>query len=419
MYNGIVKKVVNHTVFKNSLALMILQFSNVIAPILVLPYLTRILGIEGFGLVMIALSISSFFVVITDFGFNLSATHLISENIGNVKYINNLISVIYIIKITIISLLLIATLFISNFFEVFNSLDFYYIFYIFLNVSMLTLLPTWLFQAIEKMKYITIYVSLSKIIYLILILFFINNGNDGANVVLFLALSNSIGLLVSFYLMYSFGYRVILPVSFYENLSIAKYSSKFFISRFAVTIYTTLSTFIVGNGAGVQQAAIYGASEKLYQASQTITGTISQALFPHMVKNKESQLLFYVTLILGTVMAFAFTVIWSFADVIVTFIFGDSFSDSIPVFKCFLIISFVNLISVNYGYPAFSTINRIQFANYTTYVGAVIQIIALSFLYVKDNISALNVTYSILLTEVSVMLLRVFFYYKFKRKYVS
>lgn len=50
------------------------QGIQVLIPILTFPYLIRVLGIEQFGLVSYALAFVSFFVVFTDFGYNLTGT---------------------------------------------------------------------------------------------------------------------------------------------------------------------------------------------------------------------------------------------------------------------------------------------------------------------------------------------------------
>lgn len=65
-------------VAQNFLSLVMLQGANYVLPLLILPYLVRVLGAEKFGLVMFAQSFAVFLTVFVDFGFNISGTREIS-----------------------------------------------------------------------------------------------------------------------------------------------------------------------------------------------------------------------------------------------------------------------------------------------------------------------------------------------------
>ena len=61
-------------IVKNYVALLFIQGANFILPLIILPYLVRVLGSEKYGLVMIAQSVALFLTIVVDFGFNISAT---------------------------------------------------------------------------------------------------------------------------------------------------------------------------------------------------------------------------------------------------------------------------------------------------------------------------------------------------------
>lgn len=65
---------------KNTVSLTLLQIGQYVVPLIILPYLTRVLGAEGFGQFGFAVAFTMYFVLVVEWGFNLSATRDVSVN---------------------------------------------------------------------------------------------------------------------------------------------------------------------------------------------------------------------------------------------------------------------------------------------------------------------------------------------------
>ena len=65
-------------IIHNFTSLSVLQAANYLFPLIILPYVVRILGPEKYGLVQFAAALNIYFLIICDYGFNLSGTRAVS-----------------------------------------------------------------------------------------------------------------------------------------------------------------------------------------------------------------------------------------------------------------------------------------------------------------------------------------------------
>ncbi|MDC6820767.1 O33 family O-antigen flippase [Escherichia coli] len=409
----------NFTLIKNIFYLFIVQIINYVAPFLVLPYLSRVLSVDNFGLLMMIISASSIALIVTDYGFSLSGPLFVAVNKHNKVVINQYIGTIYLIKSVLISMIWFLFLFI--YFISDNEITSHFSNILWLGVIITTqsFQPIWFFQGLEKMKNITFSLIISKSVYVILI-FCLVKTNHVERVFLALVLSNVVTLVISNYLLYRNGYAIGTPCNklFRDEI---KNSFPFFLSRAAVGVYTSASTFIVGSFAGLNQAAVYSSAEKLYQAGQNALSPISQALYPYLARSGDKKTLYKFVVLFFILLCMICILSSYYSNTIVMLFFGNKYNAASQVLNVFLLSLVITFVSFNFGYPAFAAIKRVQIVNYTVVLGGGLQLLMIIILIVSEKITPLNMARSVLFTETLVLISRLglYFYLILKNDNVS
>jgi len=398
------KSMFKHKVARNSMALGVMQIANFLAPLLVFPYLTRVIGIDAFAGVIFTLATIQFAYVITDYGFSLYATYEISHQRENVDAINNIITSIFGAKILLVVIagLIVYTVGVYSEYHQYENMFTYAI----IAVIGQAFQPIWFFQGIEKMKSITIYMVITKFLYVLLVMLFVNEPQDVSLVVLAWAVAQVVGAVIAIVFVYVEGYVIERP-TYYSVFLVLKKSSHFFWSRLAVSLFTTINIVVLGMVGANAEVAFFGACDQLYKAGQSVTRPINQALYPYMSKEKNWALFFRLVTIISIIMGLGLFAVCFFIDDILSLIFGESFRAAEAIMIVLLIVILVNYISAAFGYPAFGAVGDPKYANTTVLIGSLAHVIVVTMLFSLGNINAYNIALATLATEIIVATLRV------------
>lgn len=395
--------------FSNFLSLSVLQAANYVLPLLTLPYLVRVLGPEKFGLIAFSQAFIQYFVILTDYGFNLSATRDIAINRENREKVSEIFSTVMIIKFTLLFIsAIILTVIVFSFEKFRNDWEIYYL--TFGIVVGQVLFPVWFFQGMERMKYITFLNILAKIIFTVAIFIFIRKTSD----YIYVPLINSLGFIVAGVLSLWIVFKDFGINSFsikLENIIFHfRHSTKFFLSRVAVSIYTISNTFVLGLFTNNTIVGYYSMAEKLYQALQNLYFPLTQTIYPYIANTRNSQLFkrIFKFITLGNTILVIFLML--VANVLFNLLFSVQVnSESITVFRIFLTAALVVVPSILMGYPFLAAMGYPEYANKSVIYGSILHFVGLGILATFGFINAYLVAFMVVVTETFVFLYRVYF----------
>lgn len=337
-----------------------IQGINYLIPLITVPYLVRVLGLDGFGKYSIILAVIQYLVILTDYGFSLSASRQISLNIGNKKVISQIFCAIICCKIVISLLLFLILSFIILHSATYKG-DFWLFFNGFGIVIGASFSPVWLYQGYEKMHWIAVSNFIAKISGLLMIFLFVRNRGDIDLAIMVQSYAGMIAAVFAFFEARRGDFIYFIIPTIQDIKKQLKMGWSIFLSTFFVSMYTTSIPLILGFNAGAEAVGIYNSADKLKQALQGIIGPVSQAIYPRsnrlMMGSLAQGVRFVnrVSVILIPGMLLLSVACYCMADYIVSIAFGPEHLSSVDVFKIIVwippIVALANMLGIQIMLP--------------------------------------------------------------------
>ncbi|WEV48812.1 oligosaccharide flippase family protein [Acinetobacter sp. ESL0695] len=348
---------------ENALSLIVVQVVNLVLPLLAVPYLAKVLGPENLGNIVFSIAIAQILVVLTDFGFNLSASRDIAIYKDNIDKIFEIWVSVTIVK-TLLTLIGLIILILSYFlFERIHQNFLIYILGYTLVIGNL-IYPQWLFQGLEKLRFVSFIQVFSRILVFFLLLFFVKSESDIYWAIFFQCAG---GLIAGLILIPSL-INILKPAlkkmpSKDILLSQVKDSWIIFIPNIFGNLYLSCNTFFLGLLLSPTLVANYYIAEKMIRAAISLCSPISTALFPQQVRNfsksKESALNDSMVIIyfLLSIFSIGSLITYFTSEYFVNLFFGSEYKQAGYLLKIFsplpilvmLSIIFANLIMIPAG----------------------------------------------------------------------
>ena len=335
------------TLFANFTYLSILEIIGLLLPLISYPYVIRTVGADNYGVVVFCQAIIAYVVIIINFGYNVSATRKISENRTNVFKIREIYSSIVYQKLLIFAICLVSGLFVL----IFLKYDYSVILLGFIGLCIQEVFfPTWLFQGLERMKFITIITFVAKCSCLILIFLFVHDKKDYACIPVLYSIGGFFTSVLSVIILKKKFDIYFVKVSKYRMKEDFLESLPFFTSRLSAIVMERGNVLVIGTFFSYDMVAIYDLCAKIVSILKTPFSLVAQVIYPNVAKSKNMLLVkksIKIVLLFG---AFVCLFVYLYAPNIILLLSDTSMLGAVSILK--IMVLYVPIVGISYLFGA-------------------------------------------------------------------
>jgi polysaccharide transporter, PST family len=266
-------------IVQNIFALYGVYFFNYLIPLVTVPYLTRVLGAEGWGRYAFYQSIAFYGVMIVEYSFVTYGVREVARHRNDVQFRGEILTAVYGAKFLLAAgVLLVAAVA----YAVFPTLRQFGLTYGFAILWGLTLgfSLIWYFQGLERMKLVASLDIATKVLATVSVFFYVHERGEEWKVFVVYGIANILSLLMALAICVRDTPLRWSGVS--KSLAVLKDGWTLFFARVNVAVFTTSNVFLLGLFVSTKEIGFYAGAEKICRAFGALSGPISQAVYPRL-----------------------------------------------------------------------------------------------------------------------------------------
>lgn len=388
---------------------------NIIAPLIVVPVLTKGMGVSIYGEYMALVSLVAMMTVIFDLGLGMYIPKIISDAKKNDEKVKA-IWLFFILRI-------ICYPFYSLLVCVINGFS-YESFVLIVYLTLMLINPEPLLIGFEKYKQLAIANCFAKgfIVVAALTIDFTNEPIIKAIKIQIASLM--IITVISMMILVFLIRKEKLVISSVNKLNLninafIKECAAYYFARLATNIYQSGSTYLVSIYFSSNIVGVYAVGVQLYKVGQSIVGAVARVLYTSTIKTKTLELVKKATMVSLLIYVIGFVVVVFAGEGLLSILF----SFDIYLLYRFSILLYVSLffviISSYWGYPVLTAMNKDNYAHAGILLSSLLYFISFSvfvYFFIPPSFEVMasltGLALCILLSDLSGMLLRIYFIFK-------
>ncbi|WP_418894048.1 flippase [Limibacterium fermenti] len=264
---------------KNLIYTIILNVVNVLYPILTFPYVSRLLGPSGVGLVQFITTFALYFALVASLGLPIYGIREISKSKNDKRALSKTFSELIILSLisNVVVLCIYLAVIKHSYFE--KDYTFYLVSSLIVFFNGISI--EWFYQGIEKFKLIAVRSAVVKLVAIIGLFLFVNSSQDVFNYMLMSILAIIGNSIINLFL-------VVKYVRFdFRHISVQRHLKPIFFVFFyclATSMYTMLDTIFLGVMTNSAYVGYYSAGVKLTKVFIPFITAIGISLLPQSSK---------------------------------------------------------------------------------------------------------------------------------------
>ena len=372
--------------YKNTLWQYGLQALRYLFPLVLVPYLTRALGKDGYAVYAYVLSFMGIMQTIADFGFTLSGTKKVVAHREDKMVLSKLVGNITAARLLLLAILLVATLIISQFIPILAE-NVPYVMLAFAAVGLRALLPDFLFQGFERMGPLTTRYFSSKSAQVLLTLLLVHSSSDLMLVAVADIVGSSIGLVWSFVVakhMFNLG---IAKPTVRQSLKELKDSAVYCVSNVSSSLFSGFTTIIIGLTLSSTHIAFWSLALTTIVAVQSLYIPIANSLYPHMLNSRDFGFARKLALLAAPTLAIGTAAYCLLSEQIMYVLGGNEYLGAAYVMRMLAPLLPISFYVMLIGWPVLGAMGRVRTLTLTTLVSGVFSVISMLALYLSGTLT--------------------------------
>jgi PST family polysaccharide transporter len=330
------QRLVQSELAQNAAALYGVQFVRKLLPLLIVPYLARVLGPAGWGLVAFMQSLAEIVVLGIEFGFNLSATREIARHRESKETCGEIMAGVLGAQAVLALVGISAAAAISSLIPVLRENPWLVAAGLFYAIAQ-GFIPLWFFQGLERMRLAAMLEIAGRTAGLLAVFVFVRSAQDTWVALAIQGVAPAITTCAGLCL----AYRAIpcrTPTYWLVRGALAR-GWPLFVFRSAESLYGVANAFILGLFAAPAQVGYFASAEKISRATFGLLNPIRETLYPrisnlahHSPERAATLARTGGAIMVGSGLMFSMAV-YGFAPQLIGLLMGQAFGPAITVLR--------------------------------------------------------------------------------------